>query len=177
MVFSQAILLGDQPVAAQRYSLRVNAFRKSLQFQTITCLSKFSAVLQFVLRQSPEALAKLVYLLFRLISADYEPLVNILVEALEQFRPRILHLNADLFLKFGLEVIKRAINLGLCSAGLVNRMYTLLKVYPRAQGTQDFVRCPEYAAEEPEFLGQQIEDLLSAAFLRLRKFMTTTSCF
>ena len=84
----------------------------------------------------------------------------------------------DFQTQFELELVEGGLDFLLLAAALVDGGDALLEIHAAFDGAQHFVAGAKDALEKLKLFGQQFERRAwSAAFLRLRKFTTTTSCF
>lgn len=100
--------LRDEVIAAWRYLWA----RRLLQVERERSIIEAGPIGKNELRQRPEALTNPVKLGLGIGKPDPEPLVNILIEALEEFTPRVVHARADARVHLLLELLEGGLDFG-----------------------------------------------------------------
>jgi hypothetical protein len=84
--------------------------------------------------------------------------MNVLVEALEQLPPSVVHSGADALIHFFLELQEGSFDLFRRSALLIDREDALLEIDARLDAAEHIVGCAKHAVEQAEFLAEQLKN-------------------
>lgn len=109
---------------------------------------------------APKALLEKIEIFFALLEVDSEFPVNFVVEVFEQLQFCVVEFLLFLFFKGCFECVECFLNFLCGSALFVNSGNAFFEVNSAFNGSEHFVACTEYSAEEFEFLIEQLVDSL-----------------
>ena len=148
--------LGNQVVSADRG--RLPHWVPQVEYQQT--IIKFSFSVEDEAGEKPEPPSDSINVRVTVGIANSQPLVDILVEMLEECTPCIIEPAANLLFHLLLRFAEGGIDRLGRSAFLVNCQNAFLEIDPGFDRPKHFVRGAEYAIEEPELLREQFEDAL-----------------
>src|SRR3546814_2315526 len=94
---------------------------------------------------------------FGVLKAQFEAVVNVLIEVLQQLGLSVFDAVGDNFFQLGLQGVEGGFDLLGLATGVVDLEDAFLEVEAAFNATQHFIACTEHAGEQVEFFGEQFQ--------------------
>ena len=130
------------------------------QRKRVGLLVEARAAVQCKAGDTPEPAPQLVEPRFGVLKTQFEAVVNVLIEVLQQLGLGVLDAVGDNFFQLGLQGVEGGFDLLGLATGVVDLEDALLEVEAAFNATQHFIACTEHTGEQVEFFGEQFQHTL-----------------